>query len=56
MGHRRRDLTDHDVFFWNALQRHAVIYRKSSPVEIVRVIAWRRLDPALLTPAGGLRM
>ncbi|UEM02114.1 type II toxin-antitoxin system RelE/ParE family toxin [Skermanella rosea] len=56
MGHRRRDLTDYDVFFWNALQRYAVIYRKSSPVEIVRVLAWRRLDPALLTPAGGLRM
>ena len=56
MGHRRQDLTDYDVFFWTALKRYAVIYRKTVPIAIVRVISWRRLEPALLTPAGGFWM
>ena len=56
MGHRRQDLTDYDVFFWTALKRYAVIYRKTVPIAIVRVIPWRRLEPALLTPAGGFWM
>ena len=54
MGHRRQDLTDHDVFFWTALTRYAGVYRKTSPIAIVRVIPWRRMEPVLLTPAGGL--
>jgi len=56
IGHRRQDLTDHDVFFWTALKRYAVIYRKVSPIAIVRVIPWRRMKPVLLTRAGGLWM
>jgi plasmid stabilization system protein ParE len=54
MGHRRQDLTDYDVFFWTALKRFAVVYRKTSPIAIVRVIPWPRMEPVLLTPAGGL--
>jgi plasmid stabilization system protein ParE len=56
MGHRRQDLTDYDVFFWTALKRYAVVYRKAAPIAIVRVIPWRRLEPVLLTPAGGFWM
>lgn len=56
LGHRRPDLTGYDVFFWTALRWYAVIYRKASAVEIVRVIPWRRMEPVLLTPAGGLWM
>lgn len=54
LGHRRPDLTGHEVFFWTALKRYAVIYRKASVIEIVRVIPWARMEPVLLTPAGGL--
>ncbi|MBP2293119.1 type II toxin-antitoxin system RelE/ParE family toxin [Azospirillum rugosum] len=56
LGHRRRDLTDFDVYFWTALKWYAVIYRKGDPIEVVRVIPWRRMEPVLLTPAGGLWM
>lgn len=56
LGHRRPDLTDFDVYFWTALKWYAVIYRKSDPIEIVRVLPWRRMEPVLLTPAGGLWM
>lgn len=56
MGHRRQDLTDHDVFFWTVLKRYAVVYRKTSPIAIVRVIPWRRMEPVLLTAAGGFRI
>jgi Plasmid stabilization system protein len=56
LGHRRQDLTDYDVYFWTALKWYAVIYRKADPIEIVRVLPWRRMEPILLTPAGGLWM
>jgi hypothetical protein len=45
---------EYDVFFWTALKRFAVVYRKTSPIAIVRVIPWPRMEPVLLTPAGGL--
>jgi len=56
MGHRRQDLTDHDVFFWTALKSYAVVYRKTSPIAIVPVIPWRRMEPVLLTAAGGFQI
>ena len=56
LGHRRPDLTGYDVFFWTALWWYAVIYQKALAVEIVRVIPWRRVEPVLLTPGGGLWM
>ncbi len=61
LGHRRQDLTEFDVYFWTALKWYAVVYRKADPIEadpieIVRVIPWRRMEPLLLTPEGGLWM
>jgi plasmid stabilization system protein ParE len=47
-GHRRRDVTNRDVFFWTAVKRFAIIYRKSNPIEIVRVRAWAQDVAALL--------
>lgn len=41
IGHRGEDLTALPVFFWNVLDRYAVIYRRRQPVEIVRVLPWK---------------
>ena len=48
-GHRRPDLTDRPVLFWPVMRAFAVIYRKrhTKPLEIVRVVRWRRDIPAL---------
>jgi plasmid stabilization system protein ParE len=51
LGHRRPDLTDRPVLFWSVLGEYAVIYRPSDPVEIVRVLAWKR-DLARLLAVG----
>jgi plasmid stabilization system protein ParE len=42
LGHARPDLTRHDVFFWGIARRYAIVYRKAQPLQIVRVLAWRR--------------
>jgi plasmid stabilization system protein ParE len=42
LGHRRPDLTSRPVWFWTVARRYAVIYRKTSPLEVARVVAWRR--------------
>lgn len=49
-GHKRPDLTDRPVLFWTVMRAFAVIYRKrmAKPLEIVRVVRWRR-DIAALT-------
>lgn len=41
LGHRREDLTALPVFFWNVLDRYAVIYRKRQPLEVVRILPWK---------------
>ena len=41
MGHRRPDLTGHDVLFWR-VHTYLVIYRISEPLRIVRVIHAKR--------------
>ncbi|MGD9510469.1 MAG: type II toxin-antitoxin system RelE/ParE family toxin [Geminicoccaceae bacterium] len=38
----RPDLTRHDVFFWGVARRYSIVYRKTEPLQIVRVLAWRR--------------
>lgn len=53
LGHRREDLTALPVFFWNVLDRYAVIYRKRRPLEIVRVFAWKMDIPTLLRRNSG---
>ena len=43
LGHERQDLTDRPVLFWPVRQTsYAAIYRLATPIEIVRVIHWRR--------------
>jgi plasmid stabilization system protein ParE len=53
LGHRRSDLTPLPVFFWTALKRYAVIYRKTDPLQIVRVLAWKQDVPTLLSDESG---
>lgn len=48
IGHSRSDLTSLPVFFWTVRDRYAVVYRKSQPLEIVRVLSWKRDVEALL--------
>lgn len=52
VGHKRADLTDQPVLFWTVLKSFAVIYRKSSPLEIVRVTRWARDIPTFLADEG----
>lgn len=44
-GHARPDLTRHEVFFWSVATRYAIVYRKTQPLQIVRVLAWRSARP-----------
>jgi plasmid stabilization system protein ParE len=53
LGHPRSDLTPLPVFFWTAFKGYAVIYRKTEPLQIVRVLAWRQDLPTLLSDEGG---
>lgn len=55
LGHRRSDLTPLPVFFWTALRSYAVIYRKTDPLQIVRVLAWKQDVPTLLSDGSGFR-
>ncbi|MDB5393622.1 MAG: hypothetical protein JWM91_1128 [Rhodospirillales bacterium] len=52
VGHKRADLTDQPVLFWTVWKSFAVIYRKSSPLEIVRVTRWARDIPTFLADEG----
>jgi antitoxin ParD1/3/4/toxin ParE1/3/4 len=55
LGHKRPDLTDRPVLFWPVNQTpYAAIYRAASPLEIVRVIHWRRDIVSLLGDARSL--
>jgi plasmid stabilization system protein ParE len=43
IGHRRSDLTQENVFFWRVHPyEYVVVYRKTSPVEIVRILHAKR--------------
>jgi plasmid stabilization system protein ParE len=53
LGHRRSDLTSLPVFFWTAFKSYAVIYRKTDPLQIVRVLAWKQDVPTLLSDESG---
>jgi antitoxin ParD1/3/4/toxin ParE1/3/4 len=53
LGHRRSDLTSLPVFFWTAFKGYAVIYRKTDPLQIVRVLAWKQDVPTLLSDESG---
>jgi plasmid stabilization system protein ParE len=47
-GHARTDLTDRPVFFLTVMRSFTVIYRKSTPVLIVRVVRWKRVTQSFL--------
>lgn len=49
LGHRRQDLTEYDVYFWNAFDHYAVVYQKSAPLRVVRVIPWRLIEGSIET-------
>lgn len=48
LGHRRQDLTELDVYFWNAFDHYAVVYQKGAPLRIIRVIPWRKMDESTM--------
>ena len=39
LGHLREDLTDKPVKFWPFKWHYLIIYKPSSPIEIVRVLS-----------------
>jgi plasmid stabilization system protein ParE len=53
LGHRGTDLTSLPVFFWTAFKGYAVIYRKTEPLQVVRVLAWKQDVSALLSGESG---
>lgn len=38
LGHRRRDLTTHDLWFLTVRKNYLIVYRQRQPLEIVRVL------------------
>jgi len=42
MGHLREDLTDKQVKFWPFKWHYLIIYKPTSPIEIVRVLSGYR--------------
>jgi len=42
MGHQREDLTKHPVRFWPFKWHYLIIYKNSSPLEIVRILSGYR--------------
>jgi plasmid stabilization system protein ParE len=46
-GHRRAELTSHPVLFYQVYS-YLIVYRRTAPIEIVRVLHGRRNIPLLL--------
>ena len=44
-GHRRADLTDHDVYFQTFQKRWSIIFKRERPITIVRVFPHKLLNP-----------
>jgi len=42
LGHRRDDLTTRPVRFWTVMSRYMIVYRATTPIEVVRVLSGRR--------------
>jgi plasmid stabilization system protein ParE len=48
LGHRRPDLTPLDLRFWPLRRRWLIVYRDTSPLQIIRVLnAWRDVAAVL---------
>lgn len=47
MGHSRKDLTDQPVRFW-PVKSHLIIYKETTPIEIIRVLSGFRNIAELL--------
>ncbi len=48
IGHRRTDITDKPVLFWSFKWHYLIIYKNSSPMEIVRILSGYRDIAGLL--------
>ena len=44
-GHRRPDLTEHDVYFHTFQKRWAIIFKRERTITIVRVFPHKMLNP-----------
>src|SRR5579872_3533412 len=42
IGHAREDLTNRPVRFWPVISHYLIIYKATSPIEIVRVLSGYR--------------
>ncbi len=42
IGHYREDLTNQPVRFWSVKSHYLIIYRDTSPIEIIRVLSGYR--------------
>ena len=38
LGHRRRDLTNHDLWFHTVRKNYLIVYRQTQSLEIVRIL------------------
>ncbi len=38
LGHRRRDLTVHDLWFYTVRKNYLIVYRRAETLEIVRIL------------------
>ena len=52
LGHRRSDITDHDVLFWSFRKRWAVIYRADTPITVIRIVPWAKVSTRFWFGAG----
>ncbi|MFN7096114.1 MAG: type II toxin-antitoxin system RelE/ParE family toxin [Gammaproteobacteria bacterium] len=49
IGHKREDITDKAVRFWTVKWHYLIVYKDSSPIEIVRVLSGYRDITRLLS-------
>ncbi|MFO1438150.1 MAG: type II toxin-antitoxin system RelE/ParE family toxin [Verrucomicrobiaceae bacterium] len=38
LGHRRRDLTTHDLWFHTVRKNYLIVFKRSDPLEIIRIL------------------
>lgn len=52
LGHRRPDITNHDVWFWTFWKRWAVIFQKGAQISVIRVVPWSLVSMGFWFGAG----
>jgi plasmid stabilization system protein ParE len=38
LGHRRKDLTKHDLWFHTVRKNYLIVFKRSDPLEIIRIL------------------